>query len=133
MVGRLNRRDQFAHLRAHCTTVREGRLRISFVDPDCAIGPCGAAVAFAVPRKYGSAVRRNLLRRRLRELMREVHDRGELPRCWFLVSVMSSAKEPGYSDLRRWVNRALVPISEQTQQASERKRSDSAMSTGSKK
>lgn len=118
MVERLSRRDQFAYLRAHSVTVREGRLRVSFVDPDASIGPSGAAVAFAVPRKYGSAVRRNLVRRRLRELVREYSDRGELPKRWFLVSVMSSSSEPDYSDLGRWLAAAFGRIRENSTKAS---------------
>lgn len=124
MVARLSRRDQFTYLRAHATTVREGRLRISFVDPDEAIGPSEAAVAFAVPKKYGTAVRRNRVRRRLRELMRDFADRGELPTRWFLVSVMSSSEEPGYHDLSRWLGRALGGVREHGSTASASHRSD---------
>lgn len=63
--------------------------------------------------------------------MRELSDRGELPRCWFLVSVMSCTQEPSYGDLRRWLSGAIGRISEQTQPASEPLQSDGSMDPGS--
>lgn len=110
VVERLNRRAHFDRLRAHATTLREGPLRIAFVDPDCDAGPHGAAIGFSVPRSYGSAVQRNRLRRRLREILREAERVGALPQRWYLVSVAGTCRELGYAELRRWLTRALARV-----------------------
>lgn len=102
MVARLQRRTHFSHIRAHGTTVREGRLRITGVRPDNGQEPAGAAIAFAIPRSYGSAVRRNRARRRLRAIANQLERDDGLPPGWFLVNVMSSASEPDHSQLQTW-------------------------------
>jgi len=57
------------------------------------------AVAFAIGRKVGGATVRNLLRRRLRAVSRELVDGGRLPVGWYLVIVSPSAGDLPYSVL----------------------------------
>lgn len=113
VVERLTRRAQFNHLRAHATTQRVGRLRVSTAPPLEEIGPSSAAMGFAVPRGYGSAVRRNRVRRRLREAARAIESEGVLPQCWILVGVMPSRREPSFGQLREWLAEALGVAAEQ--------------------
>jgi RNase P protein component len=64
LIWRVDRRDTFLALRA-ARRSRSGPLTVSWVPGD------PARVAFAIGRKFGPAVDRNLLRRRLRALVRE--------------------------------------------------------------
>lgn len=70
-------------------------------------------MGFAVPRGYGSAVRRNRVRRRLREAARAIESEGVLPQCWILVGVMPSRCEPSFGQLREWLAEALGVAAEQ--------------------
>jgi ribonuclease P protein component len=67
LIDRIRERDDFERLRREGTRVRIDPLWCSFV-PDPALEP--PRVAFAIGRATGSAVQRNRLRRRLRELLR---------------------------------------------------------------
>ncbi len=66
MPGRVRTRRRFARLATPSARGASGPLRLSYVDdPDAT----GVDVAFAVPRRVGSAVTRNRIRRRLRALV----------------------------------------------------------------
>jgi ribonuclease P protein component len=117
VVERLGSRAQFAFLRAHGTTVREGQLRIVAVRPPevagtAASGAGSSAVAYAISRRVGTAVRRNRARRRLREIFRAAHAAGSLPCGWYLVTVFPSATEPAFEELEHWVDRAIGRLAE---------------------
>ena len=110
MVARLQRRTHFNHLRAHGTTVREGRLRITCAPPDPEQEPEGPGVAFAIPRSFGPAVRRNRARRRLRAIISDQERSGNLPQGWFLVNVLPCSTEPDHRQLQAWFNSAVAQL-----------------------
>lgn len=67
----------------------------------------GAGLAFAIPRRVGTAVQRNRLRRRLRSAARDRYlDRGG-PSGWFLVVVRPGAEAASYADLAGALDTAL--------------------------
>ncbi|MFV0318394.1 MAG: ribonuclease P protein component [Microthrixaceae bacterium] len=108
MVARLHQRTHFTRLRAHGTTVREGKIRVVCAPPDPDSEIEGPALAFAVPRAFGTAVMRNRVRRRLRAVVHELEHAGEIPIGWFLVNVLPGAAEPGYGQLRRWFSDVMA-------------------------
>lgn len=61
-----------------------------------------ARVGYALPRRMGSAVTRNTVRRRLREIMRELdrEARDSLPPGLYLVGTRHAARGFAYADLR---------------------------------
>jgi len=69
--------------------------------------PC---VAFALPRSLGSAVRRNRLRRRLREHLRALDARAELPRGLYLVGCRPGAADLSGDELRGLVSRVVSRV-----------------------
>ncbi|MCP4435100.1 MAG: hypothetical protein GY812_06295 [Actinomycetia bacterium] len=112
MVGRIGRREQFSHLRAHGFTVRDGGLRIRAARlPEDAVGT-GPAVAYSIGRGAGTAVRRNRLRRRLRAVFANAEHDGRLHEGWYLVTVLPSSEEPAYAQLDSWASAALSMIFE---------------------
>lgn len=61
-----------------------------------------AQVAYALPRRVGSAVMRNKIRRRLREIVRDL-DRetpNGLPAGFYLIGAKQQVNGCSYSDLR---------------------------------
>jgi ribonuclease P protein component len=64
--GRVRTRRRFARLATPSARGASGPLRLAYVDDPEATG---VDVAFAVPRRVGSAVARNQVRRRLRALV----------------------------------------------------------------
>jgi ribonuclease P protein component len=110
VVGRIGRKKQFDCLRAHGTTVREGRIRLRWCEPPDRSACEVPAVAWAIGRGNGGAVRRNRIRRRLREALRQAERDGRLPGRWYLVTVVPSKDEPGFAQLRTWVDDALARV-----------------------
>lgn len=92
MTARIGHRRAFERLRRDGRRIRpavsdpvvRGCLWCRFIPDDAADPP---RVAFAIGRDVGSAVVRNRIRRRLRELLRQVN----LPTGWYLIGVMSAA------------------------------------------
>ena len=67
MIGRIQSRSAFVRVRAEGVHVRSGVLSCTMVlDPTLS----GPLVGYALSRSYGNAVRRNRLRRQLRELVK---------------------------------------------------------------
>lgn len=67
-VGRISRRDTFIALRKPAGRAVVGPLRVSWLPPDT--DDRIPQVGYAIGRRCGKAVRRNRLRRRLREAVR---------------------------------------------------------------
>ncbi|MGI9579022.1 MAG: ribonuclease P protein component [Microthrixaceae bacterium] len=130
MVGRLGRRSDFAHLRAHGTTLREGRLRVRWAPPTPSEKDAPAhdfrsieshcAFAWSIPRSFGNAVKRNTLRRRLREIVRIEDQEGKLPAGWYLVTVLPSPDELGFAQLQQWMRSLLDRVDSLACQGSRR-------------
>jgi len=68
-------------------------------------------VAFATPRRLGSAVTRNRVRRQLRELMRERAPR--LPSGWYLIGVQESPVDISWGQLGQMLDAALRQAQQQ--------------------
>ena len=67
MIQRIQSRDAFTRIRTEGVHLRSGVLSCTMVLDSTLPGP---QVGYAFSRKYGSAVRRNRIRRQLRELVK---------------------------------------------------------------
>lgn len=68
----------------------------------------GIRVAYGTPRRIGTAVTRNRVRRRLRSAVRELAAEGTLSRPGaYLVTVAPDAVGLRYGELRAWVGEAV--------------------------
>jgi ribonuclease P protein component len=67
----------------------------------------GAGMAFAIPRRVGTAVQRNRVRRQLRSAARHRYLQRGGPAGWFLVVVRPGAPDASYSDLAGALDAAL--------------------------
>lgn len=68
-------------------------------------------VAYALSRRVGGAVVRNRARRRLRAIVRELHERpaGPLvPNAAFLIAADAEVATAPYAEVQRWVEGALA-------------------------
>lgn len=92
MIDRIRERDAFIRLRRDGVRVRIEPLWCSFV-PDSEVVP--PQVAFAIGRATGSAVQRNLLRRRLRAVLREC----EVPPGLLLIGASARVNERTFAEL----------------------------------
>ncbi len=98
LIWRVDRRGTFGDLR-RARRYRSGTLSISW-QPGTAAEP--PRVAYSISRKVGAAVTRNLLKRRLRMLARQVS--GDLKPGAYLVTVTPAAADLPYSDLEnQWL------------------------------
>lgn len=105
LIWRVRHRRSFQAFRG-AQRSRSGPLAISWVpDDDPGLPP---RVAFSIGRRVGSAVTRNRLRRRLRELMRE--RAGELAPGSYLVAARPEATGLSFSDLRAALAEALAGL-----------------------
>ncbi|MFM7047495.1 MAG: ribonuclease P protein component [Actinomycetota bacterium] len=93
MIGRIPRRVGFTPFRKG-RVVRDECFSLRFVT-DGAAG--GVRVAFSTPKRIGSAVVRNRLRRQVRELMRARADR--LPSGWYLIGIEHPAVDNDWGQL----------------------------------
>jgi ribonuclease P protein component len=66
-----------------------------------------ARVAYAVPRKVGTAVVRNRIRRRLRAMITDLDRDGRLDAGLYLVGVRPEAADLDAATLRHHLHRAL--------------------------
>jgi ribonuclease P protein component len=107
LIGRVRHRATFTDLRARGVRAASGPITVTFAP---AIPPADAGrvlVAFAVPRRVGNAVVRNLLRRRLRAIFAAADGDRAAPGA-YLVSIRPGAPDLSFRELSEHVDRALT-------------------------
>jgi ribonuclease P protein component len=106
LIGRITERRAFERLSRHGRRARTDTLWCRYLDEPASFPP---QVAFAVGRSVGSAVVRNRLRRRLRELVRaaSAEQPPRLRAGQLLIGATSSASERSFDELGREVNDLL--------------------------
>lgn len=97
MIWTIRGRRAFQTLARSGRTVRTETLWCTFLDDPAAVP---LRVAFAIGRSIGSAVRRNRLRRRLREAVRGVAAELQLQRGWLLIGAKPAANKHTFDSLR---------------------------------
>ena len=108
LIDRIRERDAFVRLRREGTRVRIDPLWCTFVNDSRLVPP---RVAFAIGRATGSAVQRNRLRRRLREILRV----RELPPGLYLIGAHARACEHTFAELSDSVDRMITSIRSRTE------------------
>jgi len=109
LIGRIGERREFERLTRHGDRARTASLWCRYVrDPDV-VPP---RVAFAIGRPVGPAVTRNLLRRRLRELLRAATraDPPLLTSGQLLIGATPIAAERSFDELRHEVTALLTTL-----------------------
>jgi ribonuclease P protein component len=101
-VGAVRSRETFADLRRSTSRGRSGPLSVSFVERPDWDRP---QVAYAVNRKVGNAVQRNLLRRRLRAIVSD--QASGLPTGAYVVRSGNSAPTLEFNELKVAMSQAL--------------------------
>ncbi|MFM7062722.1 MAG: ribonuclease P protein component [Actinomycetes bacterium] len=104
MIDPITDRAEFRALRSSRRRGASGPVAVVLVDRPSAER---AAVAFALPRRVGSAVTRNRVRRRLRAACRELTLRGEFPVGSYLFTVRGDCTVIGFITLRDHVAAAV--------------------------
>jgi ribonuclease P protein component len=101
-------RATFDELRRHGRRVRRGPVTVTFL-PDTSGRAEPPKFAFAVGRAVGSAVRRNLVRRRLRSIVRELIARpnSSVVSGTYLVACGPETGTLSYGELKSIVEAAL--------------------------
>jgi len=107
-VDRITSRRAFVSLQRTPNRAGVGPVRVSFVpalDLASPIRPSRPQVAYAISRRYGGAVQRNRVRRRLRSAIRE--RTTPLPPGAYLVAVTPAAATAPYPQLARQLDAAM--------------------------
>jgi ribonuclease P protein component len=94
LIEPITRRQEFARLSREGRRRRQGCLWVAaIVSSDAG----GVRVAFALPRKVGTAVERNRVRRRLRAAIGPLE--SQVPAGWYLIGVTRPAREISWEDV----------------------------------
>ena len=104
MIGRIHERRRFEELRRVGRRAGTDHLWCRYLPDHTAVPP---RAAFAIGRTIGSAVVRNRVRRRLRALLRDAANTGQLPPGWLLVGARPAAGELTFDELRIELRRLL--------------------------
>jgi ribonuclease P protein component len=107
LIWTIRGRRAFQTLARSGRTVRTETLWCTFLDDPAAVP---LRVAFAIGRSLGSAVRRNRLRRRLREALRLVAAELQLQRGWLLIGAKPAANKHTFDSLRRELTVLLAKL-----------------------
>lgn len=99
-LGRVTTRRQFALLARPSHRGQSGPLRVSYVT-----GSTEVSVAFATGKTVGNAVARNLIRRRLRDLMTQ--QASTLPTGFYLIRSGNGTGKLSYDELRTHLDAAI--------------------------
>ena len=105
MIWRVRDRDTFAALRRSDRRVREGPITITWAPGDPAVPP---QVAYAIGKRVGGATVRNRVRRRLREIVRNMQP-ALRPGAW-LIGAAPEVANLSYEELKATVARALTAL-----------------------
>lgn len=102
-MWRLSDPAAFAALRASRCRVRRGPLSLAWVS-----GPADEPprVAYAIGKRFGGAVERNRMRRRLRSVMADL----DLGPGAYLLSISPAGSELSFLDLKALVSDALLAL-----------------------
>ena len=106
-VGHVRDRATFLALRRSGRRARAGQLTLTWL-ADVAGDLAPPRVAYAVGRRIGPAVQRNLVRRRLRAVVAEFV--SEMPPGAYLLSVGKAAKTPEIGEMRTMMAEALAAL-----------------------
>ncbi|MSW12145.1 MAG: ribonuclease P protein component [Actinobacteria bacterium] len=101
LISRIKTRQTFQQLQQDGTYVRSGSLWCSMLIDQTLTQP---AVAYAIGHQVGGAVERNLLRRRLREILKT---KSIVPGS-YLIGAYSGAKKLKFEDLGHNVDNLLA-------------------------
>ncbi|MGD0983269.1 MAG: ribonuclease P protein component [Acidimicrobiales bacterium] len=101
-------RSAFAQLRRSRRRVFAGPVRVQFLPTSKAEEAC--CVAFAVPRRVGTAVERNRCRRRLRAVVAE--NTASIPAGTYLVAIDQGISDLPFQELRARVIEAMQRASQ---------------------
>ena len=104
LTNRIRERDAFERLRRDGTRIHSTSLWCNFLS-DPLMAP--SSTAFAIGRAFGSAVARNRLRRRLRELLAARQRTVPLPPGLLLIGAQPTAAELTFDQLRTELDRML--------------------------
>jgi ribonuclease P protein component len=106
LIGRITERRAFERLNRHGRRAQTAALWCRYLDDQAVVPP---QVAFAIGRSVGSAVARNRIRRRLRELVRaaSIADPPRLARGQLLIGAKPGAGERSFDELGRQMSELL--------------------------
>lgn len=102
MIGRIQSRDAFVRIREKGVHVRSGPLSCTMLLDSSLSEP---QVGYALGRSYGSAVRRNKLRRQLREVLRLRE--GTMKPGIYVFGASPRAHGSAFADIARHVESLL--------------------------